>query len=119
MRNGQLNKWIYDNNKDIVGVFGSCPNVGISGFILGGGHGMLSAYYGISVHYLKAVDLVFANGTSQYISDETNKDLMWALRGGGHNLGVATRFYFDFSSIPSSRWNLAMYNLRVDKHGLI
>jgi FAD/FMN-containing dehydrogenase len=83
----------------VVGVFGSCPNVGISGFVLGGGHGMITNFYGISAHYLKGVDLFFPNGTSTYVSDDTDKDLMWALRGAGHNLGIATKFYFDFSSI--------------------
>lgn len=76
---------------------------------------MITSFYGISVHYLKGVDLVFSNGTSAYISDETNKDLMWALRGAGHNLGIATRFYFDFSTIEQTKWHLAMFNLRVDK----
>lgn len=35
---------------------------------------------------------------------------MWALRGGGHNLGAVTEFTFDYSSIPNHKWNGLVYN---------
>lgn len=71
----------------------------------------MTPYLGISVHYLKAVDLIFVNGTKTHVDDTLNKDLMWALRGAGQNLGVATKFYFDFSQTFRVKWNLIMYNL--------
>jgi hypothetical protein len=43
--------------------------VGISGFILGGGHSILSSYYGISAHYLKEVEMVLPNKSFLIVND--------------------------------------------------
>ena len=53
--------------------------------------------------------MVTPDGEVSNVSDETDADLMWALRGGGHNLGVVTEFTFNYESVPQHNWNLILF----------
>lgn len=65
---------------------------GIAGLTLGGGYGWLSRAHGLSIDNLRAVQVVTADGDLLNASERENSDLFWALRGGGGNFGIATRF---------------------------
>jgi FAD/FMN-containing dehydrogenase len=67
---------------------------GISGLTLGGGFGWLTRKYGMTVDNLTSVELVTANGKKVRASENENRDLFWAVRGGGGNFGVVTQFEF-------------------------
>jgi FAD/FMN-containing dehydrogenase len=74
--------------------FGDTGSVGIGGLTLGGGIGFLVRKHGLTIDNLLAAELVTADGDLVYADEETHPDLFWAIRGGGGNFGVATRFKF-------------------------
>ena len=74
-----------------VGVVG---HTGVAGLTLGGGMGRLQRKHGFTIDNLISVDLVTAQGTLRHVSDESDPELFWGLRGAGANFGVATAFEF-------------------------
>jgi FAD/FMN-containing dehydrogenase len=74
--------------------FGDTGSVGIGGITLGGGVGFLVRKYGMTIDDLLAAEIVTANGELLRIDANTHPDLFWAIRGGGGNFGVVTRFQF-------------------------
>jgi FAD/FMN-containing dehydrogenase len=74
--------------------FGDTASVGIGGITLGGGIGYLVRKYGLTIDSLLAAEVVTADGQLVRADAESHPDLFWALRGGGGNFGVATRFQF-------------------------
>ena len=74
--------------------FGDTGSVGIGGITLGGGVGYLVRKHGLTIDDLLAADIVTADGQLVRVDAETHPDLFWAIRGGGGNFGVATRFQY-------------------------
>jgi hypothetical protein len=81
--------------------FGDTGSVGIGGITLGGGVGYLVRKHGLTIDSLLAADIVTADGELLRVDAESHPDLFWALRGGGGNFGVATRFQFRLNEVPS------------------
>lgn len=74
--------------------FGDTGSVGLGGITLGGGVGYLIRKHGLTIDSLLAAEVVTADGQVLYVDADTHPDLFWAVRGGGGNFGVATRFRF-------------------------
>jgi hypothetical protein len=77
---------------DLATGFGDTGSVGIGGLTLGGGVGYLVRKHGLTIDDLLAADVVTADGQLLRVDAESHPDLFWAIRGGGGNFGVATRF---------------------------
>jgi FAD/FMN-containing dehydrogenase len=72
--------------------FGDSGTVGLGGITLGGGVGFLVRKHGLTIDSLLAAEVVTADGEVLHVDDEHHPDLFWAIRGGGGNFGVVTRF---------------------------
>lgn len=81
--------------------FGDAGTVGIGGLTLGGGIGLLARPHGMTIDHLLAAEVVTADGQVRHVDATTDPELFWAIRGGGGNLGVATRFQFRLHEVPS------------------
>lgn len=74
---------------------GTCPTVGISGFTLGGGYGLLARHMGMTCDSLVEVEMVTAHGRTIRANRDDNAALLWACRGGGGgSFGAVTAFTF-------------------------
>lgn len=76
--------------------------VGVVGWSIGGGHGPLVPALGLGVDNILEVEIVLANGTLVLINSKQNKDLFWAIRGGGGSTwGVITSITLKAYLIPT------------------
>jgi FAD/FMN-containing dehydrogenase len=73
-------------------VFGDTSSVGIGGLTLGGGIGYLVRKHGLTIDQLLSAEVVTADGRVLEVDENNHSDLFWAIRGGGGNFGVVTRF---------------------------
>jgi FAD/FMN-containing dehydrogenase len=80
---------------------GDVANVGIAGLTLAGGMGWLMRKHGMTIDNLLAVDVVTAAGRVLTASEAEHPDLFWALRGGGGNFGIATRFRYRLQPVDT------------------
>lgn len=74
--------------------FGDTGSVGLGGITLGGGVGYLVRKFGLTIDNLLAAEVVTADGQLLHVDENSHADLFWAIRGGGGNFGVVTRFKF-------------------------
>jgi FAD/FMN-containing dehydrogenase len=73
------------------GVVGS---TGVAGLTFGGGIGHLTAQHGLTCDNLVGAEVVTPAGAVVHASRDQDAELLWGLRGGGGNFGVATRLEF-------------------------
>jgi FAD/FMN-containing dehydrogenase len=89
---------------------------GIAGLTLGGGFGWLSRKYGMTIDNLESAEVVTAAGELVRASAVEHPDLFWALRGGGGNFGVVTRFEFRLHPVgPNVLSGLIVYPISEAK----
>jgi FAD/FMN-containing dehydrogenase len=69
---------------------GTSPDVGVVGYVLGGGLSWLVRKYGLASNTVTAVELVTADGELVRATPDDEPDLFWAVRGGGGNFGAVT-----------------------------
>jgi hypothetical protein len=94
--------------------FGDTGSVGIGGITLGGGIGYLTRKHGLTIDSLKAAEIVTADGAVRVVDAANEPDLFWAIRGGGGNFGVATRFQFKLVRVPEVVGGMLMLPATVD-----
>jgi FAD/FMN-containing dehydrogenase len=81
--------------------FGDTGTVGIGGITTGGGIGYLVRKHGLTIDNVVAAEIVLADGTLVRADADSHADLFWAIRGGGGNFGVVTRFQYRLRELPS------------------
>ncbi|KAN0035131.1 hypothetical protein ACTA71_004390 [Dictyostelium dimigraforme] len=78
---------------------GIVSDTGVCGLTLGGGIGHLSRSYGLTCDSLLQVKLITYNGEIKNINQETDPELLWALKGAGSNFGVVTEMKFKLNKL--------------------
>ncbi|KAH7161779.1 hypothetical protein EDB81DRAFT_785523 [Dactylonectria macrodidyma] len=73
-------------------VGGRVGNVGVGGYLLGGGLSFLSLEYGLAMSSILEMEVVLANGKIVTASETENADLFRVLKGGGNSFGIVTSF---------------------------
>lgn len=90
---GDLNKFL--STKNLAVPVGSCPTVGVSGHVTGGGYGLLARSFGLACDNLINLEIVTADGKTLTANVNEHSDLFWACRGGGGgSFGVITKLEF-------------------------
>ncbi|KAI5459238.1 hypothetical protein BGZ63DRAFT_456033 [Mariannaea sp. PMI_226] len=90
-------------------VTGICECVGFSAPVLGGGHGWLQGQYGLAADQVLSARLILPNGDAVTVSEKTNSDLFWALRGAGHNFGIVTEWDYRIYDIQNPTWSYEIF----------
>jgi FAD/FMN-containing dehydrogenase len=81
--------------------FGDTGSVGIGGVTLGGGVGYLVRKHGLTIDDVLAAEIVTADGELLRVDAESHPDLFWAIRGGGGNFGVVTRYHYRLHEVST------------------
>jgi hypothetical protein len=81
-------------------IAGSATDVGAIGYTLGGGVGPLARTYGVSADYVRALDVVTADGKVRRANAKEHPDLFWALCGGKGGLGIVASMDFELVELP-------------------
>ncbi|KAI8268252.1 Bifunctional solanapyrone synthase [Colletotrichum sp. SAR11_239] len=101
---GPGNKWV-DVYQELApygkyAIGGRLKNIGVPGLTLIGGVSYFLNKYGFSMDNVLSYDVVLGNGTQVVADNTTNTELFWALKGGGSNFGIVTKFTLKTYDIP-------------------
>ena len=97
---------------------GVISSTGVAGLTLGGGLGWLMGKHGMAIDNLLSAELVTADGQVRSVSEESEPDLFWAVRGGGGNFGVASSLEFQAHPLTMVLGGIVAYPLSDARHVL-
>ncbi|KAK3334192.1 hypothetical protein B0T19DRAFT_370031 [Cercophora scortea] len=95
---------------------GTCNCVGAVSPGLGGGHGFLQGQVGLATDQIISAQVVLADGRLVTVSDRSNQDLHWGLRGAGHNFGIVTEMQYKvYDATAKPEWSYEFFTFRGDQ----
>ncbi|KAI1470392.1 FAD-binding domain-containing protein [Daldinia caldariorum] len=94
---------------------GSAECVGIAGPALGGGHGRYEGLYGLVSDNIIHLNLVLADGSMISVNETSHSDLLWAMKGAGHNFGIVTSLKLKIYPKKIDTWHYHNYFWTQDK----
>ena len=110
---GQVSQYLWD--RGYVATTGACDCVGLMGPGLGGGHGRHEGLYGMVSDNFRQLNVVLANGTAIRVNETSYSDLLWGMKGAGHNFGIVTSFEMNIFPRGPDTWHYHNYIWRGDK----
>ncbi|XXG99914.1 hypothetical protein Hte_006255 [Hypoxylon texense] len=109
----QVTEYLWENG--FVATTGSCDCVGLLGAGLGGGHGRHEGLYGMVVDNMLQLNVVLGDGTPIRVNATSHADLLWGMKGAGHNFGIVTSFEMKIYPRGPDTWHVRNYIWRSDK----
>ena len=97
---------------------GTSPNVGITGYSLGGGLSWLGRKYGWACNSINAIELVAADGEPRTVDANSDPDLFWALRGGGGGYAIVTALHLDLVPVTDGYAGAMLFPPELAADGL-
>ncbi|HXF00248.1 MAG TPA: FAD-binding oxidoreductase [Solirubrobacterales bacterium] len=97
---------------------GTSPNVGVTGYTLGGGLSWLGRKYGWACNRVTAIELVTADGEARTVDAATDADLFWALRGGGGGYAVVTALHVELVPVSEAYAGALLFSPELTEEGI-
>jgi hypothetical protein len=97
---------------------GSSPDVGVTGYTLGGGLSWLGRRYGFACNRVRAIELVSADGEQRTVDGENEPELFWALRGGGGDYAIVTALQLDLVPVADAYAGALLYPAALGAEGV-
>lgn len=96
----------------LASVHGTASTVGVVGYLLRGGLSFYGRKFGLAPNSIRAIELVTGDGQLRRVDASSDRELFWALRGGGGGFGVVTAVEIQLFPVPAvitgaSFWPLA------------
>ncbi|AYF74793.1 FAD-binding oxidoreductase [Nocardia yunnanensis] len=85
----------------LTGLAGSSPHVSVVGYTLGGGMSWFGRAHGWAADSVRSFDIVDAEGRQARVTEESDPELFWGLRGGGGDFAFVTAMEFDLFPAPA------------------
>ncbi|RAL10134.1 FAD-binding oxidoreductase [Aspergillus homomorphus CBS 101889] len=105
---GEVYAWLEERGLSAIG--GRDPQVGLGGFLLGGGMGALPNLYGLGADGVRNFEVLLADGRLVNANANENSDLYRALKGGGSNFGIVTRFDLATHPLINVQYTINLYS---------
>jgi FAD binding domain len=97
---------------------GTSPNVGVTGYTLGGGLSWLGRKYGWACNNVTSIELVAADGEPRTVDAQSDPDLFWALRGGGGGYAIVTALHVNLFPVTEAYAGGLLFPPDVTEEGL-
>jgi FAD/FMN-containing dehydrogenase len=97
---------------------GSAPDVGVTGYTLGGGLSWFGRKHGFACNRVRAIELVTADGERRRVDADNEPDLFWALRGGGGNFAIVTVLHLDLLPIAEVYGGALLFPAEAGAEGI-
>ncbi len=97
---------------------GTSPNVGVTGYTLGGGLSWLGRKYGWACNNVTSIELVAADGEPRTVDAISDPDLFWALRGGGGGYAIVTALHVNLFPVAEAYAGALLFSPDVTEEGL-
>jgi FAD/FMN-containing dehydrogenase len=95
------------------------PRLGVTGHVLGGGHGWLSRRMGWASDTLRSAELITADGRYVRCSADEEPDLFWAIRGAGPNFGTIVGIELDLFELDTVTFGMVWFDPDAASDGLV
>ncbi|KXX79885.1 Bifunctional solanapyrone synthase [Madurella mycetomatis] len=105
---GEVYTWLEEHGRSAIG--GRDEQVGVAGFLLGGGMGAFPNLHGFGADGIKNAEVVLADGRIVNANVKENPDLYRAIKGGGSNFGIVTRFDLQTYPLIKIQYTINIYN---------